>query len=164
MRSAHHVAVLWLSLTCVLFGTGCLLDPEQAQNPDNETGDTADAIGGFSSSLFQFTVLVSDDGMGRGGGWQVATTTLKFRDFEYVTDPKSWECRITVGMPIRSTTNGIILPEDAAAISAARATFASSMVRRQAEWPVKELFCRAFAVEMERGLRLYEPGATVTKV
>ena len=164
MRTAQQVAVLWLSFSCVLFSAGCLLGQEQAQNADNEAGEAADAIGGFSSSLFHFTVLVSDDGKGRGGGCLVATATLKFRDFEYIADPRSWECRITVGMPIRSTTDGIIPPGDAAEISAARATFASSIVRKQAEWPIKELFCRAFAVEMERGVRLYEPGATVTKV
>jgi hypothetical protein len=163
MRNVHRAAVLWLSFSSVLFGAGCLLSQEQTQNAENEAGEAADPIGGFSSSLFQFTVLVSDDGKGRGGGWQVATATLKFRDFEYITAPKAWECRITVGMPIRSTTHGIILPGNAATVSAARATFASSIVRSQADWPIKELFCRAFAEEMERGLKLYEPGATVTK-
>lgn len=67
-------------------------------------------------------------------------------------------------MPIRSTSNGIILPEYAAQISAAKATHSSSIVMHsQPEWPLSELFCRAFIDELQREIRLYERGATVTK-
>jgi hypothetical protein len=165
MRNARRLtAVLWLALSCLLFGSSCILSEESPQTPDSPTGEAAEEIGGFSPSLFAFTTLVADDGEGLAGGWQEATATLNFRDLSYTPNPKSWQCRIKVGMPIRSTSNGIILPEYAAQISAAKATNASSIVMHsQPEWPIAEQFCRASMDEMLRGIRLYELGATVSR-
>ena len=111
-----------------------------------------------------FTTIVADDGRDSSGGWQAAIATLKFKDLPWTPNPKSWQCRIRVELPIRSEFNGIILPEYAAQISAAKATDASSLVMHsQPEWPLPEMFCRAFADQMQRGLKVYERGAKVIK-
>jgi hypothetical protein len=166
MQNARRVAAaLGLALFTVLSGSGCILSQEFPQIVDEQTGEAAEEIGGFSPSLFVFTTVVADDGQGVAGGWQAAIVTLKFKDLPYTPNPKSWQCRIRVELPIRSESNGIILPEYASQISAAKATDASSIVMHsQPEWPLSEMFCRAFADQMRRGLKLYEPAAKVLKI
>lgn len=165
MRTVHQALVsAAFVLYSVLAGTGCLLDQE-SQPVDETTGEATDDIGGYSPSLFAFVTIVADDGQGEAGGWQVATTTLKFRDFSWTLNPKSWQCSVKVEMPVRSTTNGVIQAEWASQISAAKATDASSIVlHAQDQWPIAEVFCKAFAAEMTRDLRLWEPAAKVNKV
>jgi hypothetical protein len=165
MRSVLHAFVAaGFALYCVLGGAGCLLE-QDPQVPDEATGEAADDIGGYSPSLFAFATTVVDDGQGEAGGWQVATSTLKFRDFSWTLNPKSWQCSVKVEMPVRSETNGVIKAEWAAQISAAKATDAASIVlHSQDEWPLVEVFCKAFAAQMTHDLRLWEPAAKVNKV
>src|SRR4051812_30442608 len=113
-------AVLGLALFLFLSGSSCILSQESPQIVDDQTGEAAEEIGGFSPSLFAFTTVVADDKEGVAGGWQEAFTTLKFKDLPGTPNPRSWQCRIRVEMPIRSESNGIILPEYAAQISAAK--------------------------------------------
>jgi hypothetical protein len=165
MRSVHQALIsAAFALFCVFGGAACLVE-QAPQVVDEATGEATDDIGGYSPSLFTFATTVVDDGQGEAGGWQVATATLKFRDFSWTLNPKSWQCSVKVEMPVRSTTNGVIKAEWASQISAAKATDAASIVlHSQDEWPIVEVFCKAFAAEMTRDLRLWEPAAKVNKV
>jgi hypothetical protein len=117
----------------------------------------AAAIGSFSRSLFRFRVTVKDDGKAEPGGWQEATTQLNFVDARLLL-PKTWSCRVTVGMPLRSSAYGRISTDSAAEMSASVATDASQRVmHRQPEWLTAE-FCRAFIIEMKDLFRKNYPG------
>jgi hypothetical protein len=164
MRIVHQALVsAAFALYGVLAGAGCLAEQEP-QVVDEATAEATDDIGGYSASLFAFATTVVDDGQGEAGGWQVAAATLNFRDFSWTLNPKSWQRSIKVEMPVRSTTNGVIQAEWASQISAPKATDASSIVlHSRDQWPIAEVFCKAFAAEMTRGLRLWEPAAKVNK-
>jgi hypothetical protein len=164
MRSVLRAFVaVGFAVYCGLGGAGCLLE-QDPQGPDEATSEVADEIGGFSPSLFVFTTVVADDGLGLAGGWQEALTTLNFKDLSYTPNPKSWQCKLKTGMPIRSEDNGTISAEDAGLVTAAKATFASSIVMHsQPTWPIAEMFCTAFRNELARGLALYEKGSRVSK-
>lgn len=103
--------------------------------------------GGFSVGEFRFVPTVPDDGQGPAGGWQEATAKLRIVDMRHFV-PRSWSCLMTIGMPLRTASEGRIPPEEAALRTATVATQASSAVmHRQAEW-IPAVYCKRFGDEM----------------
>lgn len=102
---------------------------------------------GFSADLFKFSVDRPWDGKDGAGGWQKASTTLKFVDGRHFI-PRSWTCPVTVGMPLQTRGDGSISAVWAAATSAGIATDASvNVVHRKTEWIGAE-YCIEFYKEM----------------
>lgn len=105
------------------------------------------AAGGFSVGEFRFVPTVPDDGQGPAGGWQEATAKLRIVDLRHLV-PRIWSCLMTVGMPLRTASEGRIPAEEAALRAATVATQASSAVmHRQAEW-IPAVYCKRFGDEM----------------
>jgi hypothetical protein len=97
----------------------------------------------FTPSLFHFVPTVPDRGEGKGGGWQEAVTRLNFIDVRHLV-PKTWWCRVTVGMPLRTKMAGKISPDYAAQVTADIATVAAPITMRlRAEWMAAD-FCKRF--------------------
>ena len=95
---------------------------------------------GFSPSVFVFSTTVVDDGLGPAGGWQVATTTLHFYRWTSAL-PESWECSITVEMPVRAVAYGVIAPQKAGTMTAQVATAASFTVMNSAPDITPGIYC-----------------------
>lgn len=99
--------------------------------------------GEFSPSLFQFVPTLPDKGEGEGGGWQEAVTRLNFIDARHLVI-KTWWCRVTVGMPLRTKTDGKISSKYAAQITADIATAATpETMGLRSEWMTAD-FCQKF--------------------
>jgi len=97
-------------------------------------------VNGFSPAAFKFYTTIPDDGTGKGGGWQVATGTLKF--FRWTTlVPESWQCTLTVGMPLRTMLNGVVTPSTAATITADVATTSAHKVADETPDLPQGIFC-----------------------
>lgn len=108
---------------------------------------------GFSPSLFKFKTTLPDDGQDKGGGWQEATATLRFVDARHFI-PKTWTCPVKIGMPLRSEKHGKIDPTEAGKIASRVTTAASvTVMRRQTEWPVTDLYCIEWYKEMKEVFR-----------
>ena len=132
--------------------SGCALEAkETAPSPDAEQTQKAESA--FDASLFKFSVWVNDTGLGEAGGWQRASTVLKFVDTRSaslgVIGMDKWDCRITISMPIRNQFYGIIPPDIAAQWSADTAIVASSAVMKTRPKWMPALFCPKFAETME---------------
>jgi hypothetical protein len=124
---------------------------------------TQKAESAFDASLFKFRVWVNDDGKGLGGGTQRASTVLEFVDTRSSwRNPDKWDCRITISMPIRHRTFGVISPERAAEISAAAAVAASTKVMHERPKWIAALFCPKFADQIMKELNSVNLGARVT--
>ncbi len=142
--------------------SGCALEAgERGPLPDEEPTQKAEYA--FDPSLFKFGVWVNDDGKGSAGGSQRASTLLKFVDTRSGwTNADSWDCRITISMPIRHRTFGVISAERAAEISAAAAVAASTkMMNSRPKW-IAALFCPRFARQIMDELNSANLGARVT--
>ncbi|MEZ4294770.1 MAG: hypothetical protein R3B70_07315 [Polyangiaceae bacterium] len=122
-------------------------------------------VGAFSPSVFNFMTTLPDDGTDKGGGWQVATATLKFARISGLL-PESWSCTVTVGMPLRTALHGKVSAESAASISAAVATQASANVRKSEPELPPGVFCIKLIAQMDAIFRaepLKSYGARATK-
>jgi hypothetical protein len=102
---------------------------------------------GFSPSVFVFTTTVADDGKDVAGGWQVATTTLQFFRWTSLV-PESWECSVTVGMPVRAAAYGVISANQAATMTAQVATSASFVVMNSTPELPPGIYCVKLKSEM----------------
>ncbi|MGK3967980.1 hypothetical protein WMF38_27915 [Sorangium sp. So ce118] len=71
----------------------------------------------FDPSEFKFFTTVEDDGEGKGGGWQEARANPKFKRLTIPRKIKSWNCPLTIGMPLRTELMGRIDPIRAASLS-----------------------------------------------
>lgn len=99
--------------------------------------------GEFSPSLFHFVPTIPDDGRDKAGGWQEAVTRLNFVDARHLV-PKTWWCRVTVGMPLRTMEDGRISPDYAAQVTANIATAAApATMGLRSEWMTAD-FCQKF--------------------
>ncbi|MEO5731846.1 MAG: hypothetical protein ABI134_29910 [Byssovorax sp.] len=128
--------------------SGCALDAgESGTLPEEESTQKAESA--FDASLFKFGIWVNDDRSGAAGGTQRASAVLKFVDARGSwRNPSTWDCRITVSMPIRHHIYGIIPPELAAQWSADTAVVASDfVVKSRPKW-IAALFCPIFAEKM----------------
>jgi hypothetical protein len=81
--------------------------------------------GTFTPSIFKFVTTLPDDGKDKGGGWQVAHTTLTFDRWTGLL-PESWTCDIAFGIPVRTKTYGVISPAYASVVAADVANQATS--------------------------------------
>lgn len=70
----------------------------------------------FSPSEFPFVTTVPDDGLGKGGGWQVAKANLEFIK-KRAGGASTWYCSFTIGMPLRNEAYGKISATRAASFS-----------------------------------------------
>ncbi|MEO5726533.1 MAG: hypothetical protein ABI134_19175 [Byssovorax sp.] len=133
--------------------SGCALEAgESGPLPDEEPTQKAESA--FDASLFKFGIWVNDDRSGPAGGAQRASAVLKFVDTRGSwRNPDTWDCRITVEMPIRSTFYGIIFPEVAVRWSAETAVVASHEVMKARPKWIAALFCPKFAEKMEQLFR-----------
>lgn len=120
--------------------------------------------GTFSPSLFKFMTTIADDGQGKGGGWQEASTTLRFVRWTGVF-PESWDCPIKVGMPLRTAVNGAILAEYAATVSAEIANAAGHQLMHGSTELPQGILCAKLPGTMTELFKARYPsiGARVTK-
>lgn len=128
---------------------GCALQAGGESEPTRDAELTAAETSAFDASLFKFYPQVLDNGKGPGGGFQKASAALHFVDArESWLKPNVWNCSVTIGMPIRHRTYGVITPERAAELTANVADAASSSVMSsQTAW-ISGLFCKRFADKM----------------
>ncbi|WP_437596553.1 hypothetical protein WMF28_28700 [Sorangium sp. So ce590] len=149
-----------LTILCSLFAVSCVLDAEPT--PDESTGEAQEqlpAFGGFDASDFPFVTLVGHHG-GGAGGWQEAKANLHFWRLTFPRRLRRWDCSVTVGMPLRSTSMGKISSKRAAAMSAKLAT--EAMRPLDYKRPTA-MFCRELREKMEElfALRYPKLGARV---
>ena len=103
---------------------------------------------GFTASLFNFKTIVEDDGQGKAGGDQMASTSLRFIDSRGFF-PETWTCDVTIRMPLRTEAHGKISAQQAAKIAAAVTTKASKEVMHsQSSWQ-PTMFCLKFGARMQ---------------
>lgn len=115
------------------------------------------AIGAYSPSQFKFKTTVPDDGEGLGGGAQQAATSLDFIDGRQ-TPPQAWSCSLTVELPIRTSTRGVISPSKAADMSAESATLASGILMHSRDSWLPASFCIKFKEGMQKTMAALYPG------
>jgi hypothetical protein len=139
-----------LGMVLAALVSGCAREAgESGPLPGEEPTQKAESA--FDASLFKFGIWVNDDGTGRAGGTQRASAVLKFVDTRGSwRNPNTWDCRITVSMPIRHEIYGIIPPELAAQWSADTAVVASHNVMESRPQWIAALFCPKFAELMEK--------------
>ncbi|MEO7330656.1 MAG: hypothetical protein ABI193_18925 [Minicystis sp.] len=120
-------------------------------------------MGSYSASLFKFATQVADDGKGRGGGWQIASATVKFVDGRQ-DPPAAWTCNLGVGVVIRSEYYKTISPEYAAEATAEVLTDASSLTMHTKDAWIAALFCSKLKDKMNAvfGEQYPSLGARVT--
>lgn len=104
-------------------------------------------MGSFAPAAFKFTTTVTDNGEGKAGGWQVATSSLDFVRWTSLI-PEYWSCTVSVGMPLRTEVHGTISAQTAATITAGVATLASTNVRKSNPDLPPGIFCSKFKAEM----------------
>lgn len=151
----RNPGILGLAVVAALV-SGCAFEAQEtAPPPDPEPTQKAEYA--FDPSLFKFGVWVNDDGQGEAGGWQRASTVLTFKDLRTSwISPDTWQCRITVQVPIRARYYGIISPEVAAKWSADTAIVASDQVMKTRPKWIAALFCPQFASKM---MKLFKDAA-----
>jgi hypothetical protein len=150
-----------LGIVLAALVSGCALEAgESATLPTVEP--TQKAGSAFDASLFKFNVQRPDDGRGLAGGWQVASTVLTFEDLRTSVFGDKWQCRVTIGMPIRHSLFGVIPPDRAAELSANTAIVASDQVMKTRPKWITGLFCKAFADKMLELFNVLQTGAKVT--
>lgn len=158
MRRIAILRVFWI--VAALVG-GCALDAgDTVPSPDAEPTQKAESD--FDASLFKFTVQRLDDGKDEAGGWQVASAMLTFTDLRASWLGDTWQCRVTIGMPIRHSLFSVIPPDRAAYLSANTAVAASDQVMRTRPTWIHGLFCKAFAAKMLEIFNSLKTGAKVT--
>lgn len=104
-------------------------------------------IGGFSAALFPFHTTVENDGTDVGGGYQVAETTLSFKDTRQ-SPTMSWTCSFKVGMPLRTAKYGKVDAIHAAIFAAEVATLSAGPVMHSRDVWLPALFCSKFKEKM----------------
>ncbi|MFO0589884.1 MAG: hypothetical protein U0441_20250 [Polyangiaceae bacterium] len=132
-----------------------------APTPQNTAGgvppDCQSNITGFSASLFKFATTVADDGEGKAGGYQEASTTLVFIDGRQ--DPtETWTCNVWMKMPLRTEKLGTISATKAAEIASDVTTFSSSAVMHSRPSWQPTLFCGKFQDMMNEVFKNSYPG------
>jgi hypothetical protein len=104
----------------------------------------------FDLSDFPFVTTTNDDGVGKGGGWQVANAKLEFMKVivgESVIVRK-WHCNLTIGMPLRTEEMGRVDSYRAASISKETAEFAAEDRDLDYNFP-QGVFCIYFVKKVE---------------
>ncbi len=103
------------------------------------------------ATVFKFVVELPDDGTDSGGGWQVAKAVVPIYDNRKLNPLGMWECKVKVGMPLRTTKDGKISANKAAKMSADVAEIAWRNVlprRPPGEW-TSGTFCQFYWQEMQ---------------
>jgi hypothetical protein len=130
MKATSLLATSILAVSCALLTTSCVLRPESStetkpDEPESSIGPEAigeteqEVVGGrYVPEDFQFVVIVKDDGEGKAAGWQVATTASTFATTASGRPIYRWECRLEIGMPLRSEKEGPISASRAARTTA----------------------------------------------
>lgn len=118
-------------------------------------------FGSFSSAAFNFVVIVADDGQGPAGGWQEASSDLKFVRWTHLA-PEFWTCHVKVGMAIRTQKDGVVAPSYAAAISAAAATQVSANLKLIDPDMQPGIFCSKLVPGMDAMLKTLYPSLNPT--
>ena len=131
--------------------------PPEPQDATDPPSFDCNAVAGFSSALFKFKTTIPDDGQGEAGGWQQAMAALNFVDTRQ-SPPQSWSCPVTVELPIRTSTRGVISPTQAAEMSAQAATVTSSVVMHSRDSWLPSLFCIKFKEGMVKAFAALYPG------
>ena len=117
--------------------------------------------GGFDPSEFNFVTIIADDGRGKGGGWQEAKPNLEFRRLTVPHPVRSWNCPITIKMPIRTEKMGLIDPGRAASLSEEIMEDVANVM----DYDLPQgIFCKRFATQADAAFKSKYKGlgATVT--
>jgi hypothetical protein len=160
MRRTAILAALGLVAALV---SGCALDVgESLPAPRAEQAGKEEQA--FDASLFRFSAVVPDDGHDASGGSQRAVATLNFWDGRQGLLGQSWNCLISVWLPLR--LNYVVIPPGRAAEMTAVVADASSftVMHSQPSWPLPVIFCKRFAAKMEETFKKVPGGPTGAKV
>jgi hypothetical protein len=162
MRVHHLAAAVVLALSSVLLTTSCLqqspTEPQSTELSEDRSSDGTDPIGEaqqaaripFGSKQFRFRVINKDDGEDEGAGWQEADAKLDYVRVEWGILPTyHWQCRLRVGMPLRTKLRGRISPSFAAYVSAKIANDVSDALLPSEEWQGRG---PAFCVKLITGM------------
>ena len=164
----NHLAATIVALSFVLTAS-CVQSPNSS--PTEETTTNGEPTGEAQESLpivsykpkdFPFVIVIPDDKKDEAGGWQEAKATLDFRQWVIPHPSRQWECRLTIGMPLRAKDVGVITPIRAATLSV---QVAEDIARAMDYELPAGIFCIKF-VEGANGLfssRYPKLGARVTK-
>ena len=142
----RFIAALAVAVLAGAPGCGSLEDsttgPQSTASPSGgePVEEAPQEIGGFSAALFPFKTIVEDDGEGLGGGYQVAETTLSFKDTRQ-SPTMSWTCSFKVGIPPRTARFGRIDAIHAAIFAAEVATLSAGPVMHGRDVWLPALFC-----------------------
>lgn len=120
-------------------GLGDDVKPQDAAGPQDPP--ECNSIGSYSASDFKFKTTQQDDPNSPAGGWQEATSTLKFVDGRQ-DPPAAWTCTLNIGMPLRTVKLGTISAEWAAETTADVATATSSPVMHSKDSWTAAAFCK----------------------
>jgi hypothetical protein len=136
-------------------------DEEDAEegSPESTSGNgpSAPQIGSYSPSIFKFITTIPDDGTDEAGGWQEAKVSL-FVKRTYALTVESFTCpQITIGTPLRNSSQGKISPERAAEASAEIATYVSGVIKDVPQG----IFCIKLKEGMAKMIKQAIHGATV---
>jgi hypothetical protein len=164
MRVRHLAAIAVLALSSVLLTASCLqqsptepgeASPDEAQPSEGPapTGEAQQATRiPFGSKQFRFRLVNEDDGEGEGAGWQEADAKLSYVRMQWGIVPTyHWQCRLRIGMPLRTKLRGRISPSFAAYISAKIANDVSDALLPTEEWQGKGA---AFCVKLIEGMNV----------
>jgi hypothetical protein len=114
----RHLTAAVALVSCAFLAAACLQGSETApgerecSNGPEPIGEAQQAAEGApcTSKEFHFAVQVKDDGEGKAAGWQVDHATLGFAAEANHVSLYSWECRLEIGMPLRTEKEGRISP------------------------------------------------------
>jgi hypothetical protein len=162
----QRIAAVALGVSCAL--ASCVQGPETQETDRGETQrsqepepsgearqEVYDTDGRrYESKDFPFVVEVKDDGKDEGGGWQVCGTILHFRQGHWwwfvEHDVYRWQCRVKIGMPLRTKRTGRISPSFASLASAEIANEVVPALLEQDDWRGKPaVFCKELRDAMD---------------
>ncbi len=175
MRAQHLVALV-VALACAVFPGAACLQQEPGAPPEAEASaqraSGPEPIGEaqqegrhtYESKEFPFVVLLDDDGADEGGGWQVARATLPFGERNGFIPVYLWNCRLVIGMPLRTERRGSISASAAALYTATVMNeVVDPLLDRRASWRNQgAVFCIELKNVTKRMFGIKYPGLGAT--
>jgi hypothetical protein len=108
----------------------------------------------FNPTDFPFVIINPDDGRDKGAGWREAKANLPFYKIVIPESVTSWKCRITIGMPIRSSTRGNI----SAIMAATMSSVVTNRVMLGMDFKLPQgIFCFKFRAGVEAAFPIVYP-------
>jgi hypothetical protein len=147
-----------------ILGASCVQVPDPADAPQEPTGEAEEDA---YETTFHFTIRRPDDGKGDAGGWQEASTILKFGEWRRIF-PYYWKCPVTVGMPIRTKFLGRVSGREASVITADITTeVTEKLMHSRPSWDgFGEIYCQELRSGMGKLFQDRHPllGAKVSRL